>query len=95
MTLLVVGRPYLFACQGVAGARVSPVRHSALFEKKGSLREDYLRVRATGSGVELFPNLSSGVMFSTTWGDGLVRQKVGEDISEGSEVDFLPYALFD
>jgi molybdopterin molybdotransferase len=66
----------------------------ARFSKKGSGREDYLRVRSTPRGVELFPNQSSGVLFSTTWGDGLVRQKIGEDIHEGSRVDYLPYALF-
>ena len=94
VTLLVIARPYLFACQGVADTAAFPVRHTALFEKKGSLREDYLRVRATDAGVELFPNQSSGVLFSTSWGDGLVRQKVGEDIREGAMVDFLPYAVF-
>jgi molybdopterin molybdotransferase len=94
VTLLVVARPYLFACQGVAKTSMTPARHLARFEKKGSKREDYLRVRATDTGVELFPNLSSGVLYSTTWGDGLVRQGVGEDIAEGGTVDFLPYAMF-
>ena len=94
VTLLVIARPYLFACQGMAETAVSPVLHTALFDRKASQREDYLRVRATDAGVELFPNLSSGVLFSTTWGDGLVRQKVGEEITEGALVDFLPYAVF-
>ena len=94
VTLLVIARPYLFACQGMAETAVKAVKHSALFDKKASQREDYLRVRATDAGVELFPNLSSGVLFSTTWGDGLVRQKVGEEITRGALVDFLPYAVF-
>ena len=94
VTLLVVARPYLFACQGVAKTSMTPARHLGRFKKKGSKREDYLRVRATDTGVELFPNLSSGVLYSTTWGDGLVRQGVGEDIAEGGTVDFLPYAMF-
>jgi molybdopterin molybdotransferase len=94
VTLLVIARPYLFACQGMAETAVNPVPHKALFDKKASQREDYLRVRATDAGVELFPNQSSGVLFSTTWGDGLVRQKVGEEITEGALVDYLPYAVF-
>ena len=94
VTLLVIARPYLFACQGTADTAVHPVRHTALFHKKESLREDYLRVRALGAGVELFSNQSSGVLFSTTWGDGLVKQSVGEEIHEGALVDFLPYAVF-
>jgi molybdopterin molybdotransferase len=93
VTLLVVARPYLMACQGMAQTGVEPVRATARFSKKGSSREDYLRVRATQRGVELFPNASSGVLQSTTWSDGLVRQKTGEDIEEGAQVDFLPYAL--
>ena len=94
VTLLVIARPYLFACQGTADTFVHSVRHAALFEKKRSLREDYLRVRATDAGVELYSNQSSGVLFSTTWGDGLVRQNVGEEIHEGALVDYLPYAVF-
>jgi molybdopterin molybdotransferase len=94
VTLLIIARPFLFACQGMANTASHPVRHTALFEKKASLREDYLRVCATQNGVELFSNQSSGVLFSTTWGDGLVRQKVGEEIHQGALVDFLPYAVF-
>jgi molybdopterin molybdotransferase len=94
VTLLVIARPYLFACQGNADTSVHPVRHTALFGKKVTRREDYLRVRSTDAGVELFPNQSSGVLFSTTWGDGLVRQKPGEEIRQGELVDFLPYAVF-
>ena len=73
---------------------LTPVRHVARFDKKGSSREDYLRVRTGAAGVELFSNQSSGVLFSTSWGDGMVRQKVDEDIRAGDLVDYLPYALF-
>ncbi|MDT8321030.1 MAG: molybdopterin molybdotransferase MoeA [Xanthomonadales bacterium] len=94
VTLLVVARPYLFACQGNADHALNATRQVALFDKPGSSREDYLRVRSTPDGLEQFPNQSSGVLFSTCWGDGLVRQSVGEDIEAGGLADFLPYALF-
>jgi molybdopterin molybdotransferase len=94
VTMLVIARPYLFACQGNADTRVHAVPHTALFERGGSQREEYLRVRATDRGVELFPNQSSGVLYSTSWGDGLVRQSPGEDIKQGSPVDYLAYELF-
>lgn len=94
VTLLVVARPYLFACQGIADRALHATRQVALFDKAGSSREDYLRVRSTPEGLELFPNQSSGVLFSTCWGDGLLRQNVGEDIEAGGLTDFLPYALF-
>jgi molybdopterin molybdotransferase len=64
-----------------------------LFDKKGSAREDYLRVRSGEEGLELFNSQSSGVLFSTSWGDGLVRQRVGDDIERGSLVEFIPYAV--
>jgi len=92
--MLVIARPYLFACQGNADTQVHAVPHTALFERNGSQREEYLRVRDTGRGLELFPNQSSGVLYSTTWGDGLVRQAPGEDIKQGDPVNYLPYPLF-
>lgn len=94
VTLLAVARPFLFACQGVEDKALHPVRHTALFSKKGSMREDYIRVRSSEQGLEIFSNMSSGVMFSTSWGDGLVRQATGEDIREGEPVEFLPWQLF-
>jgi molybdopterin molybdotransferase len=93
VTLLVVARPFLLTCQGATDVEARALTGVARFSKKGSSREDYLRVRATGDGLELFPNQSSGVLYSTCWGDGLVRQGVGEDIEEGSAVAYLPYAL--
>ncbi len=93
VTLLIIGRPYLFACQGIADTALHPHQQRALFDKKGSAREDYLRVRSTADGLELFTSQSSGVLFSTSWGDGLVRQKVGEDISRGGLLEYIPYAV--
>lgn len=93
VTLLIIGRPYLFACQGMVAAAVQPSRQVALFDRPGSAREVYLRARSTPAGLELFPSQSSGVMMSTSWGDGLVRQAVKENIRAGELVDFLPYAL--
>lgn len=94
VTLLVIARPFLLHCQGVNDTSLATVRQKALFGKKAGTREDYLRARLTGEGLELFPNQSSGVLFSTTWGDGLVRQPPGEEIQPGSMVDYLPYAIF-
>jgi molybdopterin molybdotransferase len=95
VTLLVIARPYLFACQGVGEVLPQALVGPARFAKKGTAREDYLRVRSTAEGLELFPNLSSGVLYSTCWGDGLVRQRAGVDIRAGDVVEYLPFALFD
>jgi len=92
VTLLIVGRPYLFCCQGQADRRLPVQLGHARFDQQGSTRECYLRVRSTGDGLQLFDSQSSGVLFSTSWGDGLVRQKVGQDIAQGDLVEFIPYA---
>lgn len=93
VTCLVIARPYLFDCQGISGAEVSPLRKQALFDAKSDSRQEYLRARTTAKGVECFPKQSSGILLSTTWGDGLVVRYPGQDISGGDMVDFLPYTL--
>jgi molybdopterin molybdotransferase len=95
VTLLVVARPFLFACQGLSDYLLKPLARTAGFSRRGGTREDYLRVRAAQAGLEPFPNQSSGVLSSVSWADGLVRQRVGQDIAEGDSVDYLPWSLFD
>jgi len=94
VTLLIIARPFLFACQSAAGGTVRPLPGVAGFSKTGGTREEYLRVQVGAAGLELFPNQSSGVLSSTSWADGFVRQRAGEAIQAGCTVDFLPWALF-
>ena len=94
VTALIIARPFLFACQGASHTDVVPLRQVALFEKNGSFRQEYLRVRTGTDGVEMFEKQSSGVLFSTSWGDSLVVQKPYEDIKKGDTVDVIPYVLF-
>lgn len=93
VTLVVLARGFLFRCQGVSDSTIEPLRAPAAFEKPGSSREDYLRVRLTDKGIERFPVDSSGVLNSVCWGDGLVRQRVGQDIRIGDPVDYFPFAI--
>jgi molybdopterin molybdotransferase len=92
VTLLVIGRPFLLACQGIVRSEIQPSRLPARFDKPGSTREEYLRARSTPGGLELYSSQSSGVLMSTSWGDGLIRQAVNENIHSGELVDFLPYS---
>jgi len=94
VTLLVIARPFLFACQGITDSELHPVRQPAAFDKPGGPREDYLRARVTENGVELFSNQSSGALYSACWGGGLVRQQLGLDIRCGEPVEFLPWSVF-
>ena len=91
-TFMVLARPYLLACQGVTGRFVAATDTVAQFAKKGELREVYLRGKLTQAGVEIYPNQSSGVLSSASWGDVLVQQPPGQDISIGDRVKVLPYA---
>lgn len=93
VTMLIVARPYLFHCQGITDTAAHAVPHTACFEKRGSAREDYMRVRLAEKGLELFSSQSSGVLLSTCWGDGLVRQPVHADIKQGDRVEFLPWSV--
>ena len=95
VTLLIIGRPYLFACQGMDIPLLEPDSRVAMFEKPGSGREDYLRVRSGAEGLELYSSQSSGVLMSSSWSEGLVRQRPGQDIRRGDRVDFIPYNAFD
>ena len=94
ITALVIVRPFLFDCQGVDHSDIVPLRQKALFDKKGSFRQEYVRVRTSADGVEIFEKQSSGVLFSTSWGDAMVVQKPDEDIKMGDSVDVIPYLLF-
>jgi len=65
------------------------------FKKAVTTREEYIRARLllNESGdlvAERFANLSSGVLSSLSWADGLVRQSIDEGIKEGQVVDFFP-----
>lgn len=94
VTALIIARPFLFDSQGVGINDIVPLRQKALFDKKGSFRQEYLRVRMTADGAEMFEKQSSGVLFSTSWGDALVVQAPNEDICHGDNVDVIPYVLF-
>lgn len=94
ITLLIIARSYLFVCQGTEDTGLHAVPQKALFSKKKTWREDYIRVRSTDEGVELYSNQSSGALFSTSWADGLVRQATDSEICEGEPVDYLPFAIF-
>jgi len=93
VTLVIVARPFLFECQGAAVTRPCAVRMAATFDRRGDSREDYLRVRSGPEGLELFPSQSSGVLTSLVWSDGLARQRPGQDIRRGEEIDYFPFGI--
>lgn len=94
VTILVIARPFLFDCQGIKNHSIVPLRQIALFDQKACGRQAYHRVRSGAQGVELFSQQSSGALYSTSWGDGMVVQQPDQDIRHGDTVDVIPYLLF-
>jgi len=94
VTILIIARPFLFDCQGIKNHDIVPVRQTALFNQKACGRQVYLRVRSGEEGVEIFPQQSSGALYSTSWGDSMVVQYPDQDITHGDSVDVIPFVLF-
>lgn len=95
VTILVIARSFLFDCQGIKNHAIVPLRQTALFNQKACGRQVYIRVRSGADGVELFPQQSSGALYSTSWADGMAIQYPDQDISQGDSVDVIPFVLFD
>lgn len=85
----------LRARQGQTSTSLIAMKVVADFSRPVTTREDYLRVQlvSTENGQTVarpFANMSSGVMSSLAWADGLVRQPIDQAINIGDTVDFLP-----
>ncbi|NNE04322.1 MAG: molybdopterin molybdotransferase MoeA [Xanthomonadales bacterium] len=93
VTALIVARPYLWSLQGMSNTEVQPMQVRATFSRKAPSRTEYLRVRHSPKGLEIYPSQSSGILFSSVWGNGLAVQPEGHEIHKGDTIDFLPYAL--
>lgn len=90
-----IGVPLLNALQGKAKEPMISYPVTADFDKKFSTREEYIRVKIERDSrgqlrANRFANLSSGVMSSLSWADGLVRQDIDTQISAGQTLEFFP-----
>lgn len=90
-----LGVPLLTSLQGQRETEQIVYPVAAAFSKPISSREEYIRVKiecdANGElHANRFPNLSSGVMSSLSWADGLVRQDINSAIEVGQKLAFLP-----
>jgi molybdopterin molybdotransferase len=94
VTASVFLRPLLFTLQGRALSQPQPIQLRSSFARKSGKRQEYLRAKREGSSVSIYANQSSGVLSGACWGDGLVVQAVGQEITQGSEVLFYPYQSF-
>ena len=91
-----LGVPLIKALQGAHSELPKPISVPAAFAKAAGTREEYVRVKLEHdengrARAVLFSNLSSGVLSSLSWADGLVKQSPDHAIQVGDLVDF--YAL--
>jgi molybdopterin molybdotransferase len=97
VTFLVVGMPFIRACQGRPGVTGSGERVPAGFSTtKPSVRREYVRARKgisdEGPVINAFPNQNSGVLSSACWADGLAVVPENETISAGDLVTYYSFA---
>ena len=94
VTFLLFVRPFILKLQGrdVIAPQSYPMR--ADFDwLKADRRNEFLRVKINSQGgLDLFPNQSSGVLTSASWGDGLVDCPPGEAIKAGDMVKYIPFS---
>jgi molybdopterin molybdotransferase len=93
VTFLLFVRPFILKLQGrdVRFPQTYPMR--ADFDwLKADRRNEFLRVKINAQGgLDLFPNQSSGVLTSASWGDGLVDCPPSQPIKSGDMVKYIPF----
>ena len=93
VTFFLFVRPFILQLQG----RVAEMPQSYLMRAdfdwlKADRRNEFLRVKINArGGLDLFPNQSSGVLTSASWGDGLLDCPPGQPFKKGDLVKYIPF----
>lgn len=93
VTFLLFVRPFILKLQGRDAGMPQSYPMRADFDwLKGDRRNEFLRVRINAQGgLDLFPNQSSGVLTSASWGDGLLDCSPGHTFKAGELVKYIPF----
>lgn len=93
VTFLLFVRPFILKLQGRNSAPLQSYTMRADFDwLKADRRNEFLRVKLNSNGgLDLFPNQSSGVLTSASWGDGLVNCPPNQPIKSGDLVKYIPF----
>ena len=93
VTFLLFVRPFILKLQGRNSAPSQSYLMRADFDwLKADRRNEFLRVKLNhNGGLDLFPNQSSGVLTSASWGDGLVDCPPNQPIKVGDLVKYIPF----
>ena len=94
VTFLLFVRPFILKLQGREAKLPQSYLMRADFDwLKADRRNEFLRVKVNEQGgLDLFPNQSSGVLTSASWGDGLVDCPPGQAIKAGELVKYIPFS---
>lgn len=89
VTFYQLARDFLWAVQGADAEPLLHLTGRANFSiKKSIARTEFLRARFNQGEIEIYTNQSSGVLSSSSWGDGFACVPAGNVINEGDEIDF-------
>nr|WP_255532724.1 gephyrin-like molybdotransferase Glp [Polynucleobacter sp. MWH-Jannik1A5] len=93
VTFLLFVRPFILKLQGREAKLPQSYLMRADFDwLKADRRNEFLRVKINDQGgLDLFPNQSSGVLTSASWGDGLVDCPPNQPIKAGDLVKYIPF----
>ncbi|QWE01556.1 molybdopterin molybdotransferase MoeA [Polynucleobacter sp. JS-Mosq-20-D10] len=93
VTFLLFVRPFILKLQGRDAGLPQSYSMRADFDwLKADRRNEFLRVKINAQGgLDLFPNQSSGVLTSASWGDGLVDCPPGHAFKSGDMVKYIPF----
>lgn len=93
VTFLLFVRPFILKLQGRQVNQPQSYLMRADFDwLKADRRNEFLRVKLNNhGGLDLFPNQSSGVLTSASWGDGLVDCPPNQPIKAGDLVKYIPF----
>ena len=94
VTFLLFVRPFILKLQGRDAGMPQSYPMRADFDwPKGDRRNEFLRVKINRQGgLDLFPNQSSGVLTSASWGDGLIDCPPGHAFKAGELVKYIPFS---
>jgi len=93
VTFLLFVRPFILKLQGREAKQPQSYLMRADFDwLKADRRNEFLRVKLNSDGgLDLFPNQSSGVLTSASWGDGLIDCPPNQPIKAGDLVKYIPF----
>jgi molybdopterin molybdotransferase len=84
--------PVLRRMLGRAALFPDPISLPAGFEAGPASREIYWRVRPVAGVLQAFDHQGSAALGSVSWAHGLARVPVGQPVSPGNAIDYLPFA---